>query len=544
MGPAPGPDDRRYDDETLHRLVSDDISRSELGVRYVASDVVVYLFSVACFLVVAVNWAIFGDIPYRNVINIFGVDLLELGLLITYSGGFALLSILRARDLRREFRRRVESERAAYHLAHSDQLTGLANRRRFLEAVDDVLATPLDAGRVHVILLLDLNGFKTINDGFGHSAGDEVLREIGQRLQGALQRDEGTVARLGGDEFAMVVHDVGETDVATLAQRILSVFDRPVRIYDVDFAIEGSLGAALATRDGATASSDLIRRADLALYRSKANALPRSFTVFTPALESRFWSNVSLCADFEAALEDGAFEPSFLPIMDVERGHVEAFAVVAHWHHARLGSIGPDVYLPVASVLGKRLDLTERILEKAADWAVSWPEDIGLALNVSAQELTDPAFSRRIAAVLERSGFPPRRLELEIAGTSELREIESAGSSLDALSEFGVRFALSGFASETSALPLLGSAPFSRMKIDRSVVQGDAADRFARAVLATAVELGRALDIRVTAESVETQEQLRRLKELGCTSCEGPLFSPPLRGDQTGAFLAANTLLV
>ncbi|WP_367194052.1 putative bifunctional diguanylate cyclase/phosphodiesterase [Amorphus sp. 3PC139-8] len=522
------------------RLASDS-DESGFGLCYIASDVAIYLFSVICFVMVAANWVIFGNVPFRNLIDIYGIDLLEIALLAIYSAGFVLISVLRARHLKREFQRRVQSERVVYDLAHSDQLTGLANRRRFLGELDEALTRPVEPNRVHAVLLLDLNGFKTINDGFGHSAGDEVLREVGHRLQRALRRGEGIVARLGGDEFAIVVQNISEADVEGLAQRVFALFDRPVRIYNVNFAVDASLGAALAERDGVT-SSDLIRRADLALYKSKANGLPRSFTLFTPSLESGFWSNLELCEDFETALEEGRFEPYFQPILNLESCRVEAFEALARWHHPRLGVIAPEVFLPVAHALGKMPDLTDRILRQAARLAVRWPDDIRLAMNVSAEELKAPSFSARILSILDGSGLPPHKLEIEISEAVGPSEIAIAATGLQSLLEAGVQFSLDDFASEDCTLPVLGMLPFSRMKIDRSVIQADASDRFEVAVLKTSVELGRTLEIKVTAEGVETPDQLRRLREHGCTSCQGFLFTLPLKGEEIGAFLASDRI--
>ena len=424
----------------------------------------------------------------------------------------------------------VERENRITHLAFHDSLTGLPNRVSLRQA----LAGAIDRGqRSHApvaVLCLDMDGFKGVNDTLGHPVGDALLAQFGRLL--SRLAPEGFVARLGGDEFAIILADGFDPDrPRALAQAILDAVADPIEAAGHRIATGTSVGIAMFPSDGGDAEQ-LIKNADLALYRAKQDG--RSvFRFFEPALDEAARKRRELELDLRNALKTGQFALAFQPIVDMKTGRVGCFESLLRWHHPVRGTVSPAEFVPVAEDCGLIVSIGEWVMHEACRVAAGWPSDVRVAVNVSPLQFRNTGFQTIVLQALARSGLPPRRLEVEITESVFLDGEDHVVKVLHGLRELGVRVALDDFGTGYSSLSYLRSFPFDKIKIDRSFVTSIAADRSAAAIVRAIVDLATALDMETTAEGVEDDEQLSRLRGQGCSSIQGFLFSRPL--DAAGA---------
>jgi diguanylate cyclase (GGDEF)-like protein len=430
---------------------------------------------------------------------------------------------------------RRAAEARISHLARHDALTGLPNRMQLMARVDDSL-TRARRDAPFALLCIDLDHFKQVNDSLGHPIGDRLLREVTARLQ-ATVRDTDLVARLGGDEFAITQDNVAQPEsVTALARRIVAAIGAPYVIDGHRIVVGASIGIALAPQDGATGEA-LLKAADLALYRAKAEGRG-AWCFFEPEMDARMQERRRLEMDLRAAFEEDRFELLYQPLMDMQTMRLSGFEALLRWRDATGALIPPSDFIPLAEETGLIVPLGEWVLNQACATAVTWPEDVTVAVNVSAVQFRLPQFVDVVATALATSGLPPSRLELEVTETIMLQDNVTTVAQLHRLRRLGVRISMDDFGTGYSSLSYLRAFPFDKIKIDRSFVRDVADKGEARAIVRAIAGLGASLGMRTTAEGVESGEQLARLRAEGCTDAQGYLFGRPMPVDAVDTFIA------
>ncbi|UUR07070.1 putative bifunctional diguanylate cyclase/phosphodiesterase [Sphingomonas glaciei] len=416
------------------------------------------------------------------------------------------------------------------HLANVDVLSGLPNRGRVRQLLGDALRGATAGNVPCAIMFLDLDGFKPVNDTFGHPKGDAVLQAVAKRLCDEVAAD-GHVGRLGGDEFAIVIPDgQSRRKVEQLADRIIVAIAEPYSIDGTEIRIGVSVGCAFGPIDGATVD-DLILKADLALYQAK-DAGRGVVRYFSSELQSEQEDRVRLEADLRAALELRQFYLAFQPLVSAKNQKLVGFEALVRWNHPRRGFVPPNVFIPVAEECGLMGPLGELIIEEACRAAATWPAPITVALNVSPKQIILPNLPNVVSQALARHKLPGNRIELEV---TEGVFLDSSSRSLDILGRLralGVGIALDDFGTGYSSIGYLNKAVFHKLKIDGSFVR-DAGTRPGNvAIIKSIVQLAKDFRMSVTAEGVETAEDFERMRELGCDTIQGYLFGKPLSYDR------------
>ncbi|MCU0890788.1 MAG: EAL domain-containing protein [Sandarakinorhabdus sp.] len=434
-------------------------------------------------------------------------------------------------------------------LARFDPLTGLANRSLFRETLDDVVERACRSGRPAALLFVDLDRFKAVNDCFGHAAGDLLLRQVAQRLQG-LVKGQATVARLGGDEFAIVLPHADAERAGQLAARAVQAMARPFPLGDDGRAgaavVGASIGWALAPED-ARSPEALLKAADLALYRVKEDGRGAALR-FSAGMAAAAAQRRQLEADLVEAQARGQLSLAFQPIVDASDERITGFEALLRWRHPELGDIAPLDFVPLAEETGLIVPIGHWVIEAALAEAAHWPTHIGIAVNLSPAQMEDADLPDIIAAALARHGVAPARLELEITESLFLAEKPAIASVLARLTAMGISFALDDFGTGYSSLGTLKKASFSRIKIDRSFVQRAAAngdeghDGEAGAIIQAIVRLAASLDMATTAEGTETRAAFDLVRQLGCTQAQGWLFGKPMPPDAARKLVSASVL--
>ena len=452
-----------------------------------------------------------------------------------FCGGLVIFALRRLAEQKRETRRRIAAEQEVRTLAFHDVLTGLPNRRQFDDALRVAAAAPPRTGGSHAILLLDLNGFKRVNDVFGHAVGDEVLIRVAGRLSQSV-RGSDLVARLGGDEFAVLsLHIAGPEAAMGLALRIIDSLDTTVQAGGKDHVIGTAIGIALAPQDGDD-PVELLRKADIALYRAKTQG-KSALRFFEPEMDAQIQERDGIERELRAAVQAGDIQPFYQPLIDLKSGAIRGFEALARWTGENLKVVGPDRFIPIAEDSGLIGTLSDALFERACRDAVAWPTGMALAFNVSPVLLRDSTFALRVLAILARTGLSPNRLELEITESALVRDFDAAQTALGGLRDAGVRIAIDNFGTGYSSLYHLRNFKIDRLKIDRSFVDSMARDKDSAAIVKALVGLGEGLGLQVTAEGVETLDQQRLLIAQGCDQAQGFLYSQPLPADEILAMM-------
>ncbi|CAN7630203.1 putative bifunctional diguanylate cyclase/phosphodiesterase [Mesorhizobium sp. LjRoot246] len=416
---------------------------------------------------------------------------------------------------------RLAEERMT-HLAHHDPLTGLPNRQMFRERLDQALE---DATAPLAIFSLDLDRFKTVNDTWGHPAGDWLLKSVAERLQRCLRDETDIVARFGGDEFVIIEFNFKNTaDAEKLAKRIVEAITKPFRDKNREMHVGISLGIAIFPDDGGDADT-LLKNADTALYRAKSEGR-NLYRFFEPGMDAMAQERRALESDLEAALPRHEFDLDFQPIMNIASGEIVGAEALMRWHSPARGTVAPDKFIPVAEETGLIVPLGEWALRKACTAAASWPAGLRIAVNVSAVQLKSGGFARNVISALAFSGVPAGRLELEITETVLMDESDAVLKTLRQLRGLGIRIALDDFGTGYSSLGYLRRFPVDKIKIDRSFIR-DIGNRDTAAIVRSIIGLGQELGITVTAEGVETDGQLDTLRKYGCVEAQGYLIGVP-----------------
>jgi diguanylate cyclase (GGDEF)-like protein len=416
--------------------------------------------------------------------------------------------------------------RERHHLAVTDHLTGLGNRRRMSEVLDAFFGGQPDGERLLAFLFIDLDGFKEVNDSFGHPAGDEVLRQLGERLSGSLGGSD-LLVRVGGDEFAAVLIDADAERAATIADRLGCSLHEPFPIDAFAVQIGASIGVALAPGD-ADDTPSLVRCADLAMYRAKLAREP--FAFYEAGLDSA--DRLGLAEELRQSIESDQLTLQYQPVLDLRSGTVVKVEALVRWPHPSLGLIPPLEFLPLAEEARLMGLLTRWVLHHALAQVSCWRDaghQIGVAVNVSASDLLDPEFVGLIAMSLAQHELPAEALILEITETTVITEFERSTRVLQELRDLGVSVSLDDFGAGFTSLAYLGRLPASELKLDRSFIarlMAGANDRDVALVRAT-IELGHSLGLSVVAEGVEDFPTLQLLGELHCDLAQGYFVGRP-----------------
>jgi diguanylate cyclase (GGDEF)-like protein len=419
----------------------------------------------------------------------------------------------------------AEREQRITQLAFNDTLTGLPNRTMFQQALEHYFRAAEGNGTLFALHCLDLDQFKVINDTLGHPAGDALLVEAAKRVQQAARGH--FVARLGGDEFVVLQSVTEDRDsIDRLAREILLAMAQPLNVDGNEFVPSTSIGIAIAPEDGADGGT-LLRNADLALYRAK-EAGRGTYAFFEESLNQRAQQRRQLESDLRLALERDEFELLYQPLFDLEQNRICSFEALLRWRHPTLGLISPVEFVPVAEDTGLIVPIGAWVLREACARAARWPEQIRVAVNVSAVQFHRGALSETILRALADSGLEPNRLEVEITESIFLDGGEATLRLLHALRALGIRIALDDFGTGYSSLSYLQSFPFDKLKIDRSFIQNLLTRDGATAIVHAITELANALGIETTAEGVEETAQLMELRAHGCSSVQGFLFAEPM----------------
>lgn len=415
-----------------------------------------------------------------------------------------------------------------HHQALHDPLTGLANRELFGDRVDQAVRRARREGGALAVLYVDLDRFKKVNDELGHEVGNRVLCEVAARLRACL-RDEDTVARMGGDEFTVLLPGADATAAEVVARAVFAACGRPHRVDGEEFVVTASVGVAAFPDHGLTAEA-LVANADHAMYRVKARGR-NGYQVSDGRPTRSADGSLSVERDLRAAVEQGALEVAYQPIVDLRTGQVRGVEALARWPHPRLGELGPDRFVHLAEDIGLIGWVDRLILDRACAQAAAWLADgldlVTVSVNLSAQTLEQPRFVEEVARVLARHRLAPERLGIEITESVAVGDAAAERSAVAALEALGVSVAIDDFGTRYAILGRLRHLPVDTLKIDRSFVAEITGRTTEVPIVSAIVAMGRSLGLRVVAEGVETPVQVDVLRRLGCDLAQGFLFSRP-----------------
>jgi diguanylate cyclase (GGDEF)-like protein len=418
--------------------------------------------------------------------------------------------------------------------ATNDDLTGLGLRNAFMAALERSLPDTAEGGEPVAVLCLDLDRFKMINDTLGHGIGDQLLKKVADRLRKASRRDD-FVARLGGDEFVILQRGIRSPgDAEQLAERLVDLIGRTYVLGGHTVNIGVSIGVALGS--GPMQARDLLRNADLALYEAKRAGRSR-FRFFERGMDTLLQERRELEIDLRRALALKQFELHYQPFLDLATDTVIGFEALLRWTHPVRGNVPPLSFIPVAEENGLIVKIGEWVLLTACRAAASWPGDLVVAVNVSPLQFKADTLLASVSLALERSGLAPERLEIEITEGALLANTDNVLATLRALRELGVKISMDDFGTGYSSLSYLQKFPFNKIKIDRSFVAG--ADADSAAILKAVSSLGSSLGMAITAEGVETNEQLERIRDERCTHVQGYLTGRPMAEGSVRSFLSS-----
>ncbi|HWP27100.1 MAG TPA: EAL domain-containing protein [Xanthobacteraceae bacterium] len=449
--------------------------------------------------------------------------------------GFALLTALVLRHMRRSASELAEAERRMRHLALHDPLCGLPNRIYFGEELETTLAKVRAGAPPAAVFYIDLDHFKDVNDTLGHSVGDELIRRVTQRLTQTLRGGD-MVARLGGDEFAVIT--AAAPDQATLhaiARRIISTLCAPYLINGNPIVIGASVGIALIVPNTGDSAADIMRYADMALYRAKNEGRNRA-CIYDTAMDADLSRRKLLEQDLREAIENDRLDIAYQPIVNAGGEKIVGVEALVRWSHPERGFVSPVEFIPLAEHSGLIIQLGEWVMRRACREGLAWPE-LAIAVNVSPLQFRQLDFVETVERILMETGFDPGRLELELTESTLIGNVESADSAMRRLRAIGVRLALDDFGTGYSSMLYLRRFPFDKLKIDRSFVHAIERAPDAAAIINAIVNLGRGLGMKVTAEGVETAEQHLFLRAAGVHEMQGYRFGKPCTAAEITCYL-------
>lgn len=424
-----------------------------------------------------------------------------------------------------------QNQKDASRLAQYDSLTGLANRHRMGKRLGATLTAYKTAKRACAVMMIDLDRFKQVNDTLGHPAGDELLKQVAQRLQRVVTEKGCEIGRLGGDEFQIMLPDIDDRGrLGEIAKTIITMVSQPYQIEGSRCVIGASVGIAIAPYDGVD-SEELIRSADLALYASKGGGRGQ-FRFYSSDLHSEAERRKQIEDDLRDALANGEMRVAYQPIVDTRTNRVVTFEAFSRWEHPELGDVPPGVFIPIAEEANLIGALGDWVLKQACVDAMSWPGSVRVAVNVSASQFANPGFASVVAQALAHAEMPPERLELELTESVFLGDRAQTEDMFNSLKLLGVRLALDDFGTGYSSLGYLQHAPFDKIKIDKGFIRGvTEPDSRNRAIISAIVSLASALRMDTTAEGIEAHDELGEMRKLGVSQIQGFIYAPALPSD-------------
>jgi diguanylate cyclase (GGDEF)-like protein/PAS domain S-box-containing protein len=454
-------------------------------------------------------------------------------------GSAAPCLILQAQDISA----RRAAEASLHQLAFHDSLTGLPNRRRFGQLLEQAVTTAqADPGQAFAVLFLDFDRFKLINDSLGHEAGDLFLVQVAQRLRNTVRPGD-FVARLGGDEFAVLALGVACQPAATaLAERLLHALSRPYGVAGAELQSSASIGITTSA-NGYTSPDAVLRDADMAMYKAKAAGKAR-YALFDVALHTQAQHRRQLERDLRHAVESGGLSLAYQPLYDMASKRVVGFEALARWQHAELGPVGPEVFIPLAEEIGLIGPLTDFVLAQACTQLKAWQQratvfaELTINVNISPKELGHTGLVARVTQALVQSGLEPQCLTLEITESALMERLDIAVPMLEELRRLGVHLSVDDFGTGYSSLAQLSNLPVDSLKVDRSFIRSLRPGSNHAAVVSAVVGVGRSMQKQVVAEGVETESQFDLLRDLGCETAQGYWLAPPLALGQVEKLLA------
>ena len=428
------------------------------------------------------------------------------------------------------------------HMARHDALTGLPNRLQLMDNLAAALKQAQGRGTQCAMLLVDLDRFKTINDSLGHVAGDHLLQQVSRSFETVIS-DEMTAGRLGGDEFAIVVPEAeSREELEQLCLALVSALQGPFLYRDQRLFVGASVGVAFGPGDGDTVE-ELIRNADLALYRAKAGS-GNDIRFYEPGLHAKAEERRKLELALRSAMDAGEFNLVYQPVVAAQSGEITSCEALLRWQHPELGAVPPAKFIPIAEETGMLGRIGEWVLRRACREAACWPEDVGVAVNVSPRQLRDPGFIVTLVSALTQAGLEPSRLELEVTESVFLELTGATQKVLQQIQSLGVKLAMDDFGTGYSSLGYLRRADFDTLKIDQSFVQSiSAQDPESTAIIRAVVALAGSLGMKTVAEGVATMEQLGIVRALGCDKIQGYIFSRPIAAETVREMLGRNRIL-
>ena len=434
-------------------------------------------------------------------------------------------------DINEDITERRQHESEIAHMAQHDVLTGLPNRLQLREKLGPMLDSRRKADGDLVVHFLDLDRFKEVNDTLGHAIGDALLKQVAERLRSCV-RAEDMVARIGGDEFVIVQMATDpSTEAAGLAARLIEVVSAPYALSGHDVIVGTSVGISVAA-DATVDAETLLAHADMALYRSKEDG-GATYCFFKPEMTATVNARRELEHDLRSALANGELTLNYQPLVNLECNEISGFEALLRWHHPQRGLISPSDFIPLAEKTGLIGPIGEWVLRQACSEAATWPEHLNIAVNLSPVQFKQHKLAEMVFNAVTSAGLTPQRLELEVTESVLLQDSDAVLATLKQLHGFGVRIAMDDFGTGYSSLSYLRMFPFDKIKIDRCFVADlSAGDENSIAIVRAMISLGRALGLSITAEGVETQQQLEKVRLEGCTEMQGYLFSAAKPADE------------
>jgi diguanylate cyclase (GGDEF)-like protein/PAS domain S-box-containing protein len=445
----------------------------------------------------------------------------------------------------RDISERKLAEERMVHLAHHDTLTGLPNRSLISDRLDMTIAQAQRNGGSVLVAFIDLDGFKLVNDGLGHNAGDELLKVVAERMSGCLRATD-TVGRFGGDEFVLVLTEQGSAvDAAPVLERVREAVLQSISLCGQEVQVSCSIGVAVYPNDGHDVET-LLMNADAAMYRAKEKG-KNNCQFYTREMNACIEEKLVLLEGLRSALDDGQFRLVYQPKVDLTTGRVFGVEALVRWDHPEHGTIGPDRFIPLAEESGMIVALGEWILRSACLQNRAW-QDAGLpplcvSVNVSPRQFEEARLVERVQQALRDSGLAPEWLELEVTEGVIMRDLQQAVGKMAQVRAMGVSLSIDDFGTGYSSLSALKSFPISTLKIDKSFVRDLGRSSGDEAIASSIIGLAHRLRLRVIAEGVETEQQRSFLRENGCDEMQGYLFSRPLPPQQLEALLRAPAML-
>jgi diguanylate cyclase (GGDEF)-like protein len=447
------------------------------------------------------------------------------------------------RKYARERAARLQAEEIAERFTRDalhDPLTGLANRALFLDRLQHALSATGRHRMPLATVLLDLDGFKEINDSYGHAVGDELLCAVAKRLTEAV-RSVDTVARLGGDEFALVIEDVDEAGKEIVIERIKRALAAPFLIHGQPRQIGGSFGMVL-SRGNIDSPNDMLRRADMAMYAAKREGKV-GHAMFESGMHTAMVFRLEMKSALQRALTEREFVLHYQPVVELPGGRITGMEALVRWNRPDGGLVGPMEFIPLAEETGMIVPLGWWVLEESCRQFSQWgtaskDRELTLHVNLSARQLHDPQAAAQVLDALSKSGLLADRLVLELTETSIMQDVDSALVAMQKLTALGVRMSIDDFGTGYSSLSYLQKLPVSVLKIDKSFVDSVAESKEGAALVRAIIGVGQALDLQVVAEGVERVEQVGRLQALNCRFAQGYFFSRPLDAAAMEDYLA------